>query len=168
MLKNTFNIIFLLCLCSCQYQFGSSTQVLSGIYHVDKIKNNTSYRLVDSQLRTELVKIIQRNKESKIGTVQNADTTINAVIRNIKKIDKEIDPSTGYVTEAQFVIEAEFLVKGKSNNKKYNILNINHKNSSGIYRPTPNANDAAKEQDAVNDAIEDLAEALFTSLSGMW
>jgi outer membrane lipopolysaccharide assembly protein LptE/RlpB len=168
MLKNIINILFLLSLSACQYQFGNSSQVLSGLYRINKVTNETSYRLVDNQLRTSLIKIIQRNKETKIGSEEMADNVISVIIKNISKVDKEVDPVTGYVTEAQFIITAEFTLKNKNVEKSYKVLNTNHKNSSGIYRPPINSGDSSKEQQNLNEALTDLAEAIFTSMSGKW
>ncbi len=168
MLINAFKAIFLLCLCSCQYQFGSTTQSLNGLYFVNKVENTTNYRLVDSQLRSALIRVIQRNKGSKIGSENNNDYTINIKINKISKIDKEVDPSTGYVSEAQFIIEADFTISGENLQEKHRVFNTNHKNSSGIYRPPVDSGDSTEEQKALDNALIDLSEAMITSLSGMW
>ena len=168
MLLNAFKLFFLLWLCSCQYQFGNSTQSLNGLYFVNKVENSTNYRLIDSQLRSALVRIIQRNKGSKVGTENNKDYTINIEIKQITKIDKEVDPSTGYVSEAQFIIEANFVISGKNLQEKYRVFNTNHKNRSGIYRPPIISGDTSEEQKALDNALTDLSEAMITSLSGMW
>lgn len=163
MWKNAFSL-FILCLCSCQYQFGSSNH-LKGNFFVDAIENNTTYRLADTTLRTAMINSIKREKGAHLSTKSNADLQFKITITNITRVDKEIDPLTGAINESQFFVTIHFQTISSQETKAYILKNTDYKNSSGIYRTDGSSNAA---NDALKQSLTDVAEAVLNKISGSW
>lgn len=148
---------------SCRYRFGSGSAELEGHYFVTSIENQTDYRLLDSQLQTEIVNVMRRHKNVVLTHRDQARTIIGGKISHVDKLDREKN-AQGETIEIQFVIQLRLEVTTDGEVQTYEVKNIQFANSSGIYRV-----DRGESEDiALRAAIRDLAEAAILALSQQW
>lgn len=160
-------------LTSCQYQFGESKDSLQGSFFIAAIENKTDYRLFSSELQSEIVKVIRRQRKASIASIKKADHIIRASIVKVWIRDKEIEPVTGQVIEFQLLIELDVRLISGGVEKKFRVRNTEFKESSGTFREgnrssSSSATNFVDENIASRNALKDLAEGIFLAVSGNW
>lgn len=172
MLRNAYKFFVLLGVMfftSCQYQFGQGKALVEGLYFIDKFENNSEYRLLGSDFQSKIVDALRRQKGARLSDKKDATHFISGTILSVTKQDKEKDQETGRVIESQFEIKVELILKTLEEEKKFYVSNTTFKNSSGTFRiPDEASSQTLEEDEAIQESLIDLADAVFSTVSGSW
>ena len=164
-------LVTLLTLPSCQYRWGSARGSLKGSYCIEPVVNQTDYRLIPSEIQSELVRVIRRQRNCTVAPRDKAEHVVYATIVGVYRRDQEIEALTANVAESQLVIELEVRVEGQEGEKTLRVRNTDYKEGSGTFRDnakSPIYKDGISEGRAGQNAVKDCAEAIVQAMEGSW